>query len=194
MEIILASTSRYRQQLFQRLQLPFSCQPPEILESALPNELPSVMSERLAIAKAQAVATQHPSAMVIGSDQVASINGSIMGKPGDHATARQQLLASAGNTVTFWTGVAVVCTATGFLSSTSALYSVRFRALTLAEIEGYLEREQPYDCAGSFKCEGLGVALFDKMEGNDPTSLEGLPLIATSQMLREAGIDPLARL
>lgn len=189
MDIILASTSLYRQQLLQRLQIPFSCEPPKTDESPQPGEPPEAMSERLALAKAQAVAGKHPNSLVIGSDQVASINGNTMGKPKNHETARDQLRASSGNTVVFWTSVALICKSSGLCRTVVEHYSVSFRVLSDTEIEGYLQREQPYDCAGSFKCEGLGVALFETMAGDDPTGLEGLPLIATSKLLREAGVN-----
>lgn len=150
------------------------------------------MAERLAVAKASAVAALHPSALVIGSDQVASIGGNITGKPGTHEAAREQLLASSGREVRFYTGLALICSARGLSYSLVESFSVHFRELDERSIEAYLRKEQPYDCAGSFKCEGLGVALFEKMAGDDPTSLEGLPLIATCRLLREAGMDVLA--
>jgi septum formation protein len=191
MDIILASTSPYRRQLLERLQIPFICEAPDADESPLPGEDPGAMAGRLAMAKARSVAARHPTALVIGSDQVASIAGGIIGKPGTHAAARAQLLASSGNTVHFYTGLALVGTDSGVSRSCLETFSVTFRNLGAQEIEGYLKLEQPYDCAGSFKCEGLGIALFEKMQGNDPTALEGLPLIATSTLLREVGVNVL---
>ena len=146
------------------------------------------MAGRLALAKAKAISTQHPSALVIGSDQVAALDGRIMGKPGNHEMARAQLQASSGRTVHFYTGVALSCAARKLQKCHVELFSAHFRELADSSIENYLLREEPYDCAGSFKCEGLGIALFRRLEGNDPTSLEGLPLIALTGLLAEAGV------
>lgn len=191
MDIILASTSAYRQQLLARLQLPFRCIAPLTDESRLRDEAPATMSARLALAKAQSVAATHPQALVIGSDQVASIDDKVMGKPGDHQNAHRQLSASAGREVNFHTAVALVCHSTNFERFHVELSRAHFRRLGERAIDNYLRREQPYDCAGSFKCEGLGIALFERLEGRDPTSLEGLPLIALTRLLAEAGLDVL---
>ncbi len=197
MDIILASTSPYRQRLLQRLQLPFRCLPPDVDEQGLAAESPAAMASRLAVAKARSVAQAHAEALVIGSDQVAALESpqpgapTILGKPGNHRAARAQLLASAGQVVSFYTGVAVRIAATGFEQFHVEPFRVYFRELDDKSIENYLSREQPYDCAGSFKCEGLGIALLDRMEGRDPTSLEGLPLIALTDLLASAGFPVL---
>ncbi|MCP5131132.1 MAG: septum formation inhibitor Maf [Pseudomonadales bacterium] len=188
MDIILASTSAYRRQLLGRLQIPFRCLSPGTPEEQLPEEEPAAMAGRLALAKAKAISAQHPSALVIGSDQVAALDGRIMGKPGNHEMARAQLQASSGRTVHFYTGVALSCAARKLQKCHVELFSAHFRELADSSIENYLLREEPYDCAGSFKCEGLGIALFRRLEGNDPTSLEGLPLIALTGLLAEAGV------
>ena len=187
MDIILASTSPYRQQLLRRLGLPFRCIAPAVAESHLPLESPSAMAGRLALAKARSVALAHPAALVIGSDQVAAVGDEILGKPGTHEAARRQLQASSGREVRFYTGVALVGAANDFERFHVEPFSVYFRELDDKSIENYLLRDTPYDCAGSFKCEGLGIALFERLAGQDPTSLEGLPLIALTGMLAEAG-------
>ena len=189
--LILASTSRYRRELLERLRLPFAVESPEVDETPQPGEPPAAMAQRLALAKACAVAARHPSAVVIGSDQVADLDGNPIGKPGTHERAVQQLRAMRGRQVIFQTAVAVVCRATGFVGTALAPVTVRFRALTDTEIEHYLRTEQPYDCAGSAKSETLGIALLDAIESDDPTALVGLPLIRTCALLRQAGIDPL---
>ena len=189
MELILASTSPYRKRLLERLQIPFSCTAPNVDESPLPGEQPEALAERLARAKAQAISARQPGALVIGSDQVASLDGRSIGKPGGFAAAEQQLRDSSGRTVQFYTGLALAGPAAGECHSCVEVFSVAFRRLSEAEIEAYLLKEQPYDCAGSFKCEGLGIALFERMIGDDPTALEGLPLIASCRLLREAGLD-----
>lgn len=188
MDLILASTSPYRRKLLQRLQVPFRCLAPEVEEAALPSEDPAAMAGRLALAKARAIAASFPDALVIGSDQVASVGGRIMGKPGTHANAVAQLKASSSKEVIFYTGVAVVCDARDQAWFHVEPFSAHFRKLSETTIENYLQREQPYDCAGSFKCEGLGIALFEGLRGNDPTSLEGLPLIALVDLLARAGV------
>lgn len=190
--LILGSTSRYRRDLLQRLQIPFEVVAPEVDEIPLPGEAPRQLAERLALAKARAVARSHPHAVVIGSDQVADLNGLPLGKPGTHERAVTQLRQMRGQTVVFQTAVAVVCLDSGFEQSSLAPVKVRFRALTDAEIENYLRAEQPYDCAGSAKSEGLGIALLESIESDDPTALVGLPLIRTCQMIRAAGIALLA--
>ena len=189
--LILGSTSRYRRDLLQRLHLPFDVQAPEVDETARLGELPADTARRLALAKAQAVAQLHPQAVVIGSDQVAELDGSAIGKPGDHARATAQLRAMRGREVVFHTAVAVVCVASGFEAEALVPVRVRVRPLDDAEIEHYLQTEQPYDCAGSARSEALGIALLEAIESDDPTALVGLPLIRTCAMLRAAGIDPL---
>jgi len=189
--LILASTSRYRRELLERLRLPFEARAPEVDETPIPGETPAALAERLALAKAQALAFHAPDAIVIGADQVADVDGVAVGKPGDHARATEQLRAMSGRTIVFQTGVAVVRAANGFAQVARVPVTVRFRTLSDQEIEAYLRAEQPYDCAGSAKCETLGIALLDAIESDDPTALVGLPLIRTSAMLRAAGLDPL---
>jgi septum formation protein len=187
--LILASTSRYRRELLQRLRVPFDCVPPQVDETPLPGEAPAALAARLALAKARAVAALHPAAVVIGSDQVADLAGEPIGKPGSHDRAVDQLRRMSGHEVIFHTALAVV---RGEHAETqSAPVRVRFRQLTDPEIERYLAIDQPYDCAGSAKCESLGVALLEAIDSDDPTALIGLPLIRTCAMLRRAGFDPL---
>jgi septum formation protein len=190
--LILASTSRYRRELLERLRLPFEVVAPHVDETPLPGELPAVLAQRLALAKAQAVAALQPDAVVIGSDQVADLDGEPMGKPGTHERAVAQLQRMRGRRVTFQTAVAVVRADRAYARVQLARVSVHFRALSDAEIEHYLRTEQPYDCAGSAKCETLGIALLEAIDSDDPTALIGLPLIRTCALLREAGLDPLA--
>lgn len=190
--LVLASTSPYRRELLQRLQLPFEVVAPQVDETPLPGEVPAALAERLALAKARAVAAAHPQAVVIGSDQVADLDGTPLGKPGDHARARAQLQRMSGRTLRFETAVAVVHAAAGFAQGRRSTVTVQVRALGLAEIERYLALEQPYDCAGSARSEGLGIALLDAVHSDDPTALVGLPLIATAALLRAAGLDPLS--
>ncbi len=189
--LILGSTSRYRRELLERLRLPFSTVSPQVDETPLPGEAPAALACRLALAKAQAVAEQHPGAIVIGSDQVADVDGEPIGKPGTHERAVAQLRRMSGRTITFQTAVAVVRTDTQFAQTLLAPVHVRFRTLSDAEIEFYLRTEEPYDCAGSAKCETLGITLLDAIDSDDPTALIGLPLIRTSQLLRAAGLNPL---
>ena len=189
--IILASTSRYRRELMSRLRLPFDIVAPDVDESPLPGEAPLAMALRLALAKAQAVAHLHPQAVVIGSDQVCDLDGLALGKPGNHARATAQLQQLRGRSVQFHTAVAVVCTETGYQAEDLASVQVRFRTLSDDEIETYLRLDEPYDCAGSGRCEGLGITLMDAIDSDDPTALVGLPLIRTARLLRGAGIDPL---
>jgi septum formation protein len=184
----LGSTSRYRRELLARLGLPFTTAAPDVDETPAPGEAPRALALRLALAKARAVAAQHPQAVVIGSDQVADLAGQPLGKPGSHERATAQLQRMRGHTVTFQTAVAVVCQATGFEQVELAPVQVRFRSLSDAEIERYLRAEQPYDCAGSAKSEGLGISLLDAIDSDDPTALIGLPLIRTCRMLRAAGM------
>ncbi len=189
--LILASTSRYRRELLQRLRLPFDVVSPEVDEAPLPGEAPGALATRLALAKAEAVAARHPLAVVIGSDQVADLNGEALGKPGSHERATEQLRRMRGQSVIFHTAVAVVRHASQHVQQDEAPVQVQFRQLTDAEIQRYLLIEQPYDCAGSAKCETLGIALLDAIHSDDPTALVGLPLIRTGRLLRAAGLDPL---
>lgn len=190
-QLILASTSAYRRQLLERLHRPFTCVAPAVDESALPNEMPQALAVRLALAKAQAVAQHYPQAVVIGSDQVADLDGQALGKPGTHARAVAQLQRMQGQTVVFQTAVSVVCQASGFAQTELAQVKVQFRPLTEAQIEAYLLAERPYDCAGSAKSEGLGIALLARIDNDDPTALIGLPLIRTCQLLDAAGFNVL---
>ena len=189
--LILASTSRYRRELLERLRLPFSVLAPRVDEAALAGESPAAMAQRLALAKADAVASLYPRSVVIGADQTADLDGQAIGKPLTHERATAQLRSMRGRSVTFQTAVAVVCAATGQRAVELVPVVVRFRSFTDAEIEFYLRTEQPYDCAGSAKAEALGIALVEAIESNDPTALVGLPLIRTLELLRAAGIDPL---
>ena len=191
-KLILGSTSAYRRELLERLRLPFSVESPHVDETALPGESPAALACRLALAKAEAVAARFPEAVVIGSDQVADLSGQALGKPGNHARAVQQLQRLSGNVVVFQTAIAVVCRATGFSEQALAPVEVTFRTLSDTEIENYLQAEQPYDCAGSAKSEGLGIALLERIDNDDPTALIGLPLIRTAAFLRAAGLDFLA--
>ena len=186
--LILGSTSPYRRQLLERLQLAFTVFAPDVDETPLPNETPRDLALRLALAKAHAVAAHNPGAVVIGSDQVADLAGQPLGKPGTHERATAQLRQMSGHSVIFQTAVAVVCPETGFEQVDLAPVVVRFRDLSDAEIERYLRAEQPYDCAGSAKSEGLGISLLDAIDSDDPTALIGLPLIRTCRMLRAAGL------
>ena len=191
MDLILASTSRYRKSLLERLQIPFRCQAPGTDESPLAGEAPEAMARRLALSKAWAVAQDNPESLVIGSDQVASLEGRPVGKPGNHARAREQLHHSSGKSIIFYTGLALIRASDGFEHSSCVAFTVHFRELSEAQIEAYLAKEQPFDCAGSFKCEGLGIALFASTEGEDITALEGLPLIALTSALSAAGLEVL---
>lgn len=186
--LVLGSTSPYRRELLMRLKLEFHTCPPDVEETPLPGEAPEPLAARLALAKARAVAIRFPEALVIGSDQVADLQGEAVGKPGNHLRAVAQLRRMSGRSVVFHTAVAVVCRATGFEEQAMVPAKVRFRKLGEAEIENYLRVEQPYDCAGSAKSEGLGIALLDAIESDDPTALIGLPLIRTCRMLRSAGL------
>ena len=186
--LVLGSTSRYRRELLERLQIPFDVVAPDVDETQLPGEAPRALAERLALAKAHAVARAFPGAVVIGSDQVADLNGQALGKPGNHGRAVLQLRQMRGQTVVFQTAVAVVCLETGFEQRSLAAVRVKFRDLSDEEIENYLRAEQPYDCAGSAKSEGLGIALLSAIENDDPTALIGLPLIRTCTLLKAAGV------
>jgi len=186
--LVLGSTSPYRRELLQRLRIPFEVQGPEVDETPHAGETPMALAQRLALAKAQAVAKHFPQAIVIGSDQVADLNGEPLGKPGNHTNAVKQLQQMRGQTVVFQTAVSVVCLATGFAQSDLAQVQVLFRNFSDDAIEAYLQAEQPYDCAGSAKSEGLGIALLDRIDNQDPTALVGLPLILTCRLLRAAGL------
>ena len=186
--LVLGSTSRYRRELLQRLSLTFDVTAPDVDETPRPGETPRTLALRLALAKAHAVAQQHPTAIVIGSDQVADLGGEPLGKPGNHERAVLQLRRMRGHTVVFQTAVAVVCAATDFEQVDLAPVEVTFRDLSDEEIERYLRAEQPYDCAGSAKSEGLGISLLESIHSDDPTALIGLPLIRTCRMLRAAGL------
>ena len=190
-KLILGSTSPYRRALLARLRVPFEVAAPAVDETQLPAETPQQLACRLAMAKARAVAAQFPECVVIGSDQVADLAGQALGKPGDHARAVLQLRQMRGQTVVFQTAIAVVCQQTGFAQMDLAQVKVRFRDLSDLEIESYLKAETPYDCAGSAKSEGLGIALLEAIDNDDPTALVGLPLIRTCRMLRAAGIQVL---
>ena len=191
--LVLGSTSRYRRELLARLQVPFEVAAPDVDESPLPGEAPQALAERLALAKAHAVASAFPQAVVIGSDQVADLNGLSLGKPGTHEKAVIQLRQMRGQTVIFQTAVAVVCLESGFAETSLAAVRVKFRDLSDDDIENYLRAEQPYDCAGSAKSEGLGIALLDAIDSDDPTALIGLPLIRTCRMIQAAGVVLLGR-
>jgi septum formation protein len=187
-KLILGSTSPYRRQLLERLRLAFDVAAPEVDETPRPSETPKQTACRLAMAKASAVAKRFPACVVIGSDQVAELEGQALGKPGNHNRAVSQLRQMRGKTVIFQTAVAVLCQETGFAELDLAQVKVKFRQLTDAEIETYLQVEQPYDCAGSAKSEGLGIALLESIDNDDPTALVGLPLIRTCRMIQAAGI------
>jgi septum formation protein len=189
--LILGSTSRYRQELLGRLGLSFQTVGPQVDETPNPGEAPAILARRLALSKAREVAQRHPGAVVIGSDQVADLDGQPLGKPGTHERAVVQLRRMSGKTVVFQTAVAVVCQETGFEQVDLAPVRVRFRDLGDAEIERYLRIEQPYDCAGSAKSEGLGIALVERIDNDDPTALVGLPLIRTCRMIHAAGVPVL---
>ena len=190
-KLILGSTSPYRRELLARLRIPFEVAAPDVDETAQASETPKQLACRLAMAKARAVATQFPACVVIGSDQVAELDGQALGKPGNHARATAQLQQMRGKTVIFQTAVAVVCLETGFAQMDLAQVKVKFRALSDAEIEAYLQAETPYDCAGSAKSEGLGIALLESIDNDDPTALVGLPLIRTCRMIKTAGVKVL---
>ncbi|QEA12191.1 Maf family nucleotide pyrophosphatase [Comamonas flocculans] len=186
--LVLASTSRYRRELLQRLRLDFTVAAPEVDETPGVGEAPAALALRLARAKAQAVAARQPQALVIGSDQVADLAGEPLGKPGTHERAVRQLQRMSGQTVVFHTAAALACQARGLLQTDLASVRVRFRALQADEIERYLRAETPYDCAGSAKSEGLGIALLEAIDSDDPTALVGLPLIRVARLLRAAGL------
>jgi MAF protein len=189
MDIILASSSIYRKSLLDRLRLNFSSISPDIDETRIPNEPAGDYVKRLARQKAEAVAVLHPESIVIGSDQCAVRGDAILGKPGNPENALDQLRAAQGKTVVFHTGLCVLQRSSGFCELDEELFEVDFRSLTDEQLEHYLNIEQPYQCAGSFRSEGFGIVLFEKMRGDDPTALIGLPLIRLTKMLEAAGIS-----
>ena len=186
-ELVLASSSPFRQRLLGQLSVEFRTLDPDIDESPLPNETPHTLVQRLSIAKARAVLSKAPSALIIGSDQVAVHRGAIVGKPRGHADAVAQLLSSSGKTITFFTSVSLLNSSNGNLQTKVVPYEVRFRTLTREKIEHYLEREQPYGCCGSLRADGLGIGLLDKLRCEDPTVLIGLPLTVLARMLEKEG-------
>ncbi|MEQ6918292.1 Maf family protein [Halomonas aquatica] len=188
--LILASGSRWRRQLLDRLDLPYAWESPDIDETPRPGEAPETLVHRLALAKAERLAEAWPDHLIVGSDQVALFEGEILGKPGDEASARAQLARFSGQRVRFLTGLALIDTGRCRHRVCHESYDVVFRRLDETEIAAYVAREKPLDCAGSFRMEGLGIALFERLEGNDPNTLVGLPLIRLCEMLREAGLDP----
>ncbi|MBA7873365.1 MULTISPECIES: Maf family protein [unclassified Citrobacter] len=190
-QLILASTSPWRRALLEKLAIPFECAAPEVDETPLPGEAPRHLVLRLAQKKAQSLAHRYPSHLIIGSDQICVLDGEITGKPLTEENARQQLLKARGNIVTFYTGLALYNSATGHLQTEVEQFDVHFRHLSETEIEDYVRKERPLHCAGSFKSEGLGIALFERLEGRDPNTLIGLPLIALCQMLRREDMNPL---
>ncbi len=187
-KLILGSTSPYRRELLSRLRIPFEVVSPDVDETPYPSETPQQLACRLAMAKARAVAAMHPASVVIGSDQVADLDGEPLGKPHAHDRAVEQLRRMRGKTVIFQTAVAVVCQEAKFAQMDLAQVKVTFRDLSDTEIAAYLLAETPYDCAGSAKSEGLGIAILESIDNDDPTALVGLPLIRTCRMLRAAGL------
>ncbi|KMK08011.1 Maf family protein [Pluralibacter gergoviae] len=189
--LILASTSRYRRELLKKLEMPFKCVAPQVDELPLPGESPRQLVLRLAQAKAQALAADYPNNLIIGADQVCVLDGKITGKPHSEENARRQLRAASGHVVTFYTGLALYNSASGHLQTECEPFDVHFRQLSDVEIARYIEKEQPLNCAGSFMSEGLGITLFERLDGRDPNTLVGLPLIALCKMLRHERQDPL---
>ena len=190
-QLILASTSPFRKAILEKLGLPFEVLSPQVDETPLAQESAEQLVQRLAQSKAMAGAISHPDALIIGSDQVAVIDGQILGKPGDHATATAQLSQASGKTVTFLTGLCLYNTTTQQAQTEVVPFRVVFRELSDQQIENYLQAEKPYNCAGSFKSEGLGIALFERLEGEDPNTLIGLPLIRLVRMLENEGVRPI---
>lgn len=190
-KILLASSSIYRRQLLQKLELTFDWASPDIDESHQPEESPAQLVQRLSESKARRLASTYPNHLIIGSDQVATLDNYILGKPHTHINAVAQLRSFRQREVTFLTGLCVFNPTTNCAQTSVESYKVKFRNLTDEQIENYLQREQPYDCAGSFKSEGLGICLFEKLDGEDPNTLIGLPLIALIRMLAKEGVDPL---
>jgi len=186
--LILASSSKYRKMLLRRFDIPFECMSPDIDETMRVSETPMQLARRLALEKAGAISSKMPQAIVIGSDQLAIFNGRILGKPGNHQAASAQLSSFSGQVVEFLTAVSVQCQASGFSETHIDSTRVNFRHLQADEIERYLVAETPFDCAGAFKAESLGITLFESIVSEDPTALIGLPLIRTAAMLRRAGL------
>lgn len=191
--LVLASSSPWRRELLSRLRLAFECASPDIDETPQPGETASSLVQRLARNKANALGARFPQHLIIGSDQVATLDGTILGKPGNHDRACKQLALCSGRTVTFHTGLALHDSASGDTDVTEDVFRVHFRTLSDADIDRYLRLEQPYQCAGSFRMEGLGIILFDRLEGRDPNTLIGLPLIALTDLLKKRGVDVLER-
>ncbi|WP_417315971.1 Maf family protein [Enterobacter sp.] len=189
--LVLGSTSSYRRMLLEKLGIPFECAAPAVDETPQPGESPRHLVTRLAQEKAQSLAARYPAHLIIGSDQVCVLDGAITGKPHTEENAIQQLLRARGNIVTFYTGLALYNSANGHLQTECEPFDVHFRHLSEKEIVDYVRKERPLNCAGSFKSEGLGIALFERLEGRDPNTLVGLPLIALSQMLRREECNPL---
>lgn len=187
--LVLASSSPYRRELLARLRLPFTWSAPQIDESRQPDEPAEALVRRLSLEKAQALSVSHPQHLIIGSDQAALLGKQILGKPHTFERAREQLLAASGNSVTFMTGLTLLNSATGQHQTDCIPFTVHFRHLSEAQVTRYLDAEQPFDCAGSFKAEGLGVSLFRSTEGSDANSLIGLPLIRLIDMLHASGMD-----
>ena len=192
MKILLASSSPYRKSLLEKLQLPFSCASPNIDETPLKGESAKALTERLSIEKARALSQNFPNHLIIASDQAAQLNNTILGKPGSTDRAIEQLSACSGQTVTFFTSLTLLNTSTNNIQTDCVPFTVTFRELSQQSIEYYIKKEEPLDCAGSFKCEGLGITLFTRMEGEDPNSLIGLPLIRLTDMLTKEGSHPLS--
>ena len=188
MKLVLASSSPFRKALLEKLQLDFECDSPDVDET--PGRLESIedMVKRLSESKAQALAKSHPDSLIIGSDQSASLNAQVLHKPGDFDTAFEQLKAASGETITFYTGLCLLNTRTLHIETICEPYVVKFRELNDSEIENYLNREKPFNCAGSFKSEALGISLFESMRGDDPNTLIGLPLIQLCRMLKDQGM------
>jgi len=186
--LVLGSTSPFRCEILKKLGIPFEVAAPDIDESAHDNESPQDLVKRLAEEKAKAVATQFPQHLIIGSDQLAVVDNRILGKPGNHENAIKQLQQASGNTVHFYTGLCLLNSESGNIQSEIVPFDVVFRKLTHNEIENYLNKEKPYNCAGSFKSEGLGITLFERLQGDDPNTLIGLPLIRLVQLLKNEGI------
>ncbi len=189
--LVLASSSPSRRTLLERLGIPFITATPDVDETRRPGESPQELVVRLAEAKARAVIEDHPNALIIGSDQVAYLDDTVIGKPGNRARAIAQLTRASGREVTFYVGLCLLNAATGRMQICCEPFRVRFRQLSPARIEAYIDRERPFNCAGSFRSEGLGIALFERLEGQDPNTLMGLPLIRLISMLEQEGIDPL---
>lgn len=189
--IVLASSSPYRRELLDKLGFAYRSKKPDVDETPFPDEAPNELVARLAESKARAVMSQFPNALIIGSDQVAVLDGDILGKPGTKARAIEQLKKASGRRVTFLTGLSLLDSESGIAQTEVVPFDVHFRKLTDTMIDRYLEREQPFNCAGSFKSEGLGIVLFDKLEGEDPNTLIGLPLIRLTRLLEQAGVEVL---